>query len=332
MSKQKNTGKALESIVLEIYKTLSKDESNTTVELDVKLESPDGPRQFDVVVTSVVAGGQITLTTVIEVRDYASRLSIEKLDAFRSKMIDVNANKGIMISKVGFQKGAVRKAKRQKIDLYTVHRLGDLEKFKSQTPVVVHALSYGLIQMNADIQSPAELIDFSKVFVNDIHFFQVLSDQIRAGDLQLNILSSLSDEDEAVESEIRPLEEVVDLENMKGINTWLPADDSKIEYRKYFSTKPISLSGLEVKFQLYYEYYFGYVTDLPNTVAMSNILDSSAEVFFVDEDIDDFQMHFNKFSSLDEIPVRQALNYHALENKDFSRVSDSFKRIVKKFS
>ena len=135
-----NTGKDFEKLVGQIYDLLSQNEANTKVEIDVEIESPDGPRQFDVVITSTIA--TIEIVTVIEVRDWNKNLSVTHVDGLHSKMRDVNANKAILVARKGFSSGAIRKAKRLNIDLCTAHDLKNIKDFVPKAPVVVHYLKF----------------------------------------------------------------------------------------------------------------------------------------------------------------------------------------------
>ena len=60
-------------------------------------------RQFDVTVRFKF--GLHNYLTVIECKDYSSKVSVEKVDAFVTKARDVNANKAVLISSQGFQSG-----------------------------------------------------------------------------------------------------------------------------------------------------------------------------------------------------------------------------------
>jgi len=93
----KNTGKTFEKTIEEVFNFMYSNYQNAKIEHDIKLESPDGLRQFDVVIRIKVPDGE--LITVIEGKDYRQKISIQKIDEFHSKMRDVNANKGILISK-----------------------------------------------------------------------------------------------------------------------------------------------------------------------------------------------------------------------------------------
>ncbi len=111
----KKTGKPYEQFVHDIYTILASDDRFTSVEKDVELIGHDGPRQIDVLLRSKVAN--LELLTVIECRDYTKRLDIIHLDAFHSKLVDVKASKGVLVSRKGFSKKAISKANRVGISL-----------------------------------------------------------------------------------------------------------------------------------------------------------------------------------------------------------------------
>ncbi len=57
---------------------------------------------------------------IVECKDYDSNVPMEKVEAFHTKMGDVGANHGIMVSPKGFQKGAIKKAEFYGIELFTL--------------------------------------------------------------------------------------------------------------------------------------------------------------------------------------------------------------------
>ena len=117
--KTKNDGKSFEGLTKHVFEILTANEELTSVEENVKLDGADGPRQIDVLVRSKVAG--IDICTIVECRDYAKRLDITHLDALHSKMHDVNADKAVLVSRLGFSKKATNKAKRVGITLCTLN-------------------------------------------------------------------------------------------------------------------------------------------------------------------------------------------------------------------
>jgi Restriction endonuclease len=91
----KNTGKPYEAFVFELYQALNQDRRFKSVELDVKLSGPEGPRQIDVLLRYDVENKE--LLTIVECRDYAKRLDIKQIEEFHSKLMDFDA-KGVLIS------------------------------------------------------------------------------------------------------------------------------------------------------------------------------------------------------------------------------------------
>ena len=65
---KKNTGKPFEALAKQVFDVLTKDDRLSKVDLDVKLDGADGPRQIDVLVETQIAG--LAIRTIIEARDY----------------------------------------------------------------------------------------------------------------------------------------------------------------------------------------------------------------------------------------------------------------------
>lgn len=114
---KKNTGIKFEKLAESIFNKLVKNPLYEKVEHNVKLKGADGDRQIDVLVSSESVG--VKFLTIIECRDFHRKLSISNIDGFHSKLLDVNANKGIIISRKGFSTKAIAKAKRLGISLCT---------------------------------------------------------------------------------------------------------------------------------------------------------------------------------------------------------------------
>lgn len=72
-------------------------------------------RQLDV--TSTLDNGLTSIFTVFECKRYTRKVGIEKVEAFATKCIDVNANGKVMVSNTGFDAGAVAQAKQHGITL-----------------------------------------------------------------------------------------------------------------------------------------------------------------------------------------------------------------------
>ncbi len=94
-------------------------------------------RQFDVTVRFKF--GLHSYLTVIECKDYSSKVSVDKVDAFVTKARDVNANKAVLISSRGFQSGCFPVAERHGIQLLVLSETTD-----TSIPELVERFTPGL--------------------------------------------------------------------------------------------------------------------------------------------------------------------------------------------
>ncbi len=82
-------------------------------------------RQLDVTLSQVVAAYRTLI--VLECKRYKRRVGIEKVDAFVSKLEDVGASHGIIVSNTGFDDGARAVAKRKGITLLTYREATEVD-------------------------------------------------------------------------------------------------------------------------------------------------------------------------------------------------------------
>lgn len=80
-------------------------------------------RQFDLYWEYELAG--VNYKTVIECKDYASRIGIEKIDALIGKLHDIPGLRPVFATKTGYQSGAKAKAQANGIDLLVVREQND---------------------------------------------------------------------------------------------------------------------------------------------------------------------------------------------------------------
>lgn len=94
-------------------------QKNIKIELNKKIVDNTGTeREFDLYWEYQLAG--ITYKTIIECKDYNSKISVEKIDALIGKIKDLPDIKPVFATKTGYQSGAETKAKHNKIDLLIV--------------------------------------------------------------------------------------------------------------------------------------------------------------------------------------------------------------------
>lgn len=80
-------------------------------------------REFDLYWEYELAG--VTYKTIIECKDYTSKVSIDKIDALIGKIRDIPDLKPVFATKTGYQSGAEKKAKSNRIDLLIVREQRD---------------------------------------------------------------------------------------------------------------------------------------------------------------------------------------------------------------
>ena len=115
------------------------------------------PRQIDI--SARFRHGFYDYLIVVECKDYNGKIPIEKLEAFRSKIEDVGAQKGIMVSSGGFQAGAEATAKTYNIDLFTLEEVKtDWSQVVGEVAVSVpfpHSVQFDYMQSDRLPQSGA---------------------------------------------------------------------------------------------------------------------------------------------------------------------------------
>ncbi|UJF24578.1 restriction endonuclease [Suttonella sp. R2A3] len=124
-----NDGKNYEQFVAQLQQALLDAESiteqkNIKVQLNKKiLDSCGIKREFDLYWEYELAG--ITYKTVIECKDYKSRVSVGRIDELIGKIRDIPDLKAVFATKKGYQSGAEDKAKHNRIDLLVVREQND---------------------------------------------------------------------------------------------------------------------------------------------------------------------------------------------------------------
>ncbi len=101
----------------------------------VKWNEKIGGRQFDVTVRFKY--GIHRYLTVIECKDYSERIPVEKVEAFIIKARDAKADKAVIISSKGFQKGCVRVSEQHNITLLTLEENFEKEDLLPQISIAI---------------------------------------------------------------------------------------------------------------------------------------------------------------------------------------------------
>lgn len=162
----KNTGKAYEEFVGAIQQSLIAAEGmthlkNIKVETNKKITDKNGiARQFDVYWEFDLAG--YVYKTVIECKDYASTITVEKIDAFIGKTNDIPGLRLIYATKTGYQSGAKIKAEQHKIDLLIVREADNREWTASDGTPLIKTIQLNIVALSTpNITSFSPFVDAS---------------------------------------------------------------------------------------------------------------------------------------------------------------------------
>lgn len=113
---QKKDSRELEILVAKIQKQLAPD---AEVIHDAKLQGLESkrPRQIDVLVKHRI--GQYQMLIAIECKDYSRPVDVKGVEEFHGLLMDVKANKGVIVCPNGFTETAKTRASGLQIDLYS---------------------------------------------------------------------------------------------------------------------------------------------------------------------------------------------------------------------
>ena len=194
-----NSGREYEKFVASLQKALFESEQwtelrNIKIEQNKKIEDNFGiSREFDLYWEYEVAG--ITYKTVIECKDYASKVSIEKIDALLGKIRDIPDLKPIFATKTGYQSGAKSKALNNKVELLIVREQNDTDwELDDGTPLIKEVV------INMHVIPPARIVSFSPSI--DGNWVKENTDiDMSSGNLQLNMRNDMTFIEDTLKSE-----------------------------------------------------------------------------------------------------------------------------------
>lgn len=255
-----NTGKDYELFVQKMMQAILNSETytdskNVLVEHNKKVKDKNGiERQFDVL-WDYEQGG-IEYRTIIECKDYNSPISIEKVDALKGKLDDFPSVRGIIATTIGFQKGALEKAKNNGIDLLCIREQNDYDWIDTDgTPLVKK------INLRIEAISPIQILNFNSVIdkkyieehnidIEKIKSFDGWNNQIFIEDIDKNEKYSLFDlthmYDKFLDTSIGIHEDIKTFDN-----AFIYQNEIKLKLREYkikYQILPRLISNSEIDF------------------------------------------------------------------------------------
>lgn len=125
----KEKGSSYEQFVVSVYNAINTAERSAEfktaqIETNKKLADRNGvERELDIYWEYTILGHQYK--TAIECKNYNSKVSIDKVEAFAQKLRSLNLSKGIMATQVGYQEGAKKTAEAEGISLLVIRETVD---------------------------------------------------------------------------------------------------------------------------------------------------------------------------------------------------------------
>jgi len=309
--KKKNPGDDFEDLSKELLDLIVAEEPNMKIEgPKVFLEGPEGKREFDLVIRTIAFEQEYL--TVIECRDYKkTRLDVTHLDGFHSKMIDIGASKGVLVTRKGFSNKARQKAKRLGISLFLAGDKDtiatDLLKEGLGVPILVsevRAVSVGFRSFDythkGSEHGSSEIKLQLSMRMNDAHPISIVRDAI--------------------------LEQVIEAETCTEGFLWDPAKELKEAWIRDTSGNKHPVNSFELFVRiLSVEHYFGYLHNLPNTKFLTELFDGATNGMLSTEDLLDqkFKSYLTRIYELDQVPSN-CIKVISLPNQNFVELGQRY--------
>lgn len=268
-------GTEFELLTTDLFSQLSKDREFESVQHDVMLDGLDGKRQIDVLLTGKV--GPFEVKTIIECKDYSKNLNIMEIDALHSKMLDVKAQKAVLVARKGFSRKAVIKAKRLGISLCTAHSASKEKwKFALELPLVITEYACEKSSPSFEFTAIGNSLNLQSITnFNDIPLAKIIANYWNDTEIEC--------EDGMNKHKFYP-----DIPKPQWITV---PDGRKMEIKNFHITLHIQKS-----------YYFGYFNNIVSAKYLQFHDENKRHVIFNPRDLSDYRKTFARFTNRIELP------------------------------
>lgn len=293
-------GTSFELMTKKIFEKLSENSQYETVEHNIKLEGKDGPRQIDVLISAKVAG--MDIKTIVECKDYKSKISVGTVDALHSVMSDVNANKAVLVSTNGFSSTAIKKAKRLGISLFTAHEaLKDDWAIDLEIPIIIKEVLPTEVTpyFSANFKKGDSFHKDSSYVINDINVLEAFKKQWAEEPLFDEMFKS----GESYPFELKEVIPPFYMRSSKGSKLYL--------------------DEFSISFKVRLKYYCGYLNEQENTQVLKDVIENNTKVFFDLKAIFDYRTKF-KSSAQPMFSEGSAFTIDCIAKPDFNIVGGTF--------
>ncbi|MCF8079075.1 MAG: restriction endonuclease [Desulfobacterales bacterium] len=266
-------GDKFEQLTAEIFEALTARNEFESVSKNIKLPGPDGDREIDVLITGKV--GPFDVKTIVECKDYKKKVNVQIVDALQSKMVDVNANKAVLVSRNGFSRSAIKKAGRLGISLCTAHNASDEKwKFEPQMPI--------LITEHCCEESKISFI------------FEAVDNMNR---MEVSHVSGKS-----IGSLIAEHWDEKNIEYKDGIVRHLYRPSLESPFVRINNGRKLPIQDFEILMEIRTTHYLGFFNDLESAKFLRYIEDEDTHIIFDIRDLNDYRNRFERFQRIEDVP------------------------------
>ncbi len=131
-----------EKTVMAFFESFPTQPVSVNTEHDVNLSGEDGIYQIDIKLTYELFG--VSFLILVECKRYSTPIKRESVQILNSKLVSLGAQKGILVSSSGYQRGAIEYAKKHGIALLRVAAGGMTYETKNRLGTSMPYLPEGL--------------------------------------------------------------------------------------------------------------------------------------------------------------------------------------------
>jgi hypothetical protein len=279
--------KEFESLTEQVFKIMTAGNPGLSVERDVQLPGPEGPRQIDVLLRASV--GPIELTTIVECKDHARPVGHEEVGALHSVMQDVLASKGVLVARNGFTASATQKAKRLGIQLMVADRLSNLRETAFDVPVHIHELRQVGLKVDVTMQfaEATRVMPDAIWHVNDLDVLRLMRDEM--------------------------LNDPWLARRIAGRHRWEAKDLRPPYFIRDVYGRRWEFDDISFSYAVEERHFFGYLSQVDGVLHLRDEIEKKSSFFLPAELVDfDYLSRFTQFGRVEDLPVKPKVSFPAV--------------------
>ena len=201
-------------------------------------------------------------------------------------MQDVNASKGVLVSRKGFSRTAIQKARRLGISLLRADQLDVLRDLQSDVPIFVRRLEPNKFSFNGmvNFKQDTTVSKEAMLSLNDSDLRKVFRDELLADKETVN--------------------------RTEGQYEWIPKTLAPPFFFRDETGEPHTFTTFALNYRLRETHLFGYMSDLKQALFIRDGIEKSNTVLLPAESIlNDQSGRFAPFETREELPVEPQLSF-----------------------